>query len=334
MILIDAIYINGGGGQILLEYLFDKLEETSLEIVYLIDKRIEKDFINKKTKNSIIFIDPNFLKRKNFYIKNINTFFSVLCFANLPPNIKINANVFTYFHQSLYLELPKEIKLKQKTIFWIKTKLLNQLKPNTNNWLVQSESVKNKLSKIYNIPIEKIKSLPFYPEIACQDKPKKNKNQFLYVSNGSAYKNHKNLIEAFCKFYDDHKVGELILTVSDNHHEVFELIKIKSKDYPIKNLGFRPREELINIYLESEFVIYPSFAESFGLGIIEGLECNCKILGADLTYLHQICKPSLIFNPDSVKEIYNAFFKATYTELPDSVSIIKNNIDNIIELLR
>ena len=43
MLLIDAIYINTGGGKILLDYLIEELEKTDKQIFYLLDKRIQKE---------------------------------------------------------------------------------------------------------------------------------------------------------------------------------------------------------------------------------------------------------------------------------------------------
>ena len=53
MLLIDAIYINTGGGKILLDYLIEELEKTDKQIFYLLDKRIEKGKYIIKPSNSI-----------------------------------------------------------------------------------------------------------------------------------------------------------------------------------------------------------------------------------------------------------------------------------------
>ena len=52
MILLDAVYINNGGGFVLLKYLIDFFEKKSLDVFYLLDSRVENCFneinINKK----------------------------------------------------------------------------------------------------------------------------------------------------------------------------------------------------------------------------------------------------------------------------------------------
>ena len=56
MLLIDAIYINTGGGKILLDYLIEELEKTDKQIFYLLDKRIEKEKYVVKSTNVILYL--------------------------------------------------------------------------------------------------------------------------------------------------------------------------------------------------------------------------------------------------------------------------------------
>jgi glycosyltransferase involved in cell wall biosynthesis len=91
-----------------------------------------------------------------------------------------------------------------------------------------------------------------------KDSIRKN-NTFLYASNAQANKNHPKLINAFCKAYDKIQKGKLIVTVSEKFPLILQLINNAiSKGYPIENLGFVKREDLIQKYLETEYVIYPS----------------------------------------------------------------------------
>ena len=66
MLLIDAIYINTGGGKILLDYLIEELEKTDKQIFYLLDKRIEKEKYVVKSTNVILYLKSGFFDRINF----------------------------------------------------------------------------------------------------------------------------------------------------------------------------------------------------------------------------------------------------------------------------
>ena len=94
MILVDALYINSGGGKVLLDYLIQELEKTDKKIYYLLDNRIKDNIQQIKDTNKVLYLPASFNKRHLFYKENKNLFSTVLCFGNLPPNIKIkNATV-------------------------------------------------------------------------------------------------------------------------------------------------------------------------------------------------------------------------------------------------
>lgn len=69
MLLIDAVYINNGGGLVLLKNLVDFLTGQFKDIYYLFDKRIEAVFQEIPVKNKK-FISNSMLER-HFFIKRI-----------------------------------------------------------------------------------------------------------------------------------------------------------------------------------------------------------------------------------------------------------------------
>ncbi|WP_288458717.1 glycosyltransferase [uncultured Chryseobacterium sp.] len=334
MILIDALYINNSGGKVLLDYLIKELEKTDKEVFYLLDERIQKEKLQLK-KNKVIYLKASLIKRRNFYKENKNKFSSILCFGNLPPNIKTSAKVYTYFHQLLFLDLPKEMSFISKKIYYIKTRFLNAFKKNTDYWLVQTELVKEKLSKKYGIQESNILVISFYPPFITEVKTNiRKEHQYIYVSNVSKHKNHLRLIEAFTKFYDQHKKGKLILTIPDDAFEILNSINVKvNQGYPVENIGFVDRNSLRQLYTESEYHIFPSLTESFGLGLVEAIENGCKIIGADLPYTYAVCKPSLVFNPLEVDSITEALSLSLQKNTINSESKVKNEINTLISLL-
>lgn len=334
MVLIDAVYINNGGGKVLLDYLIEKLEDSDIKVMYLLDKRIEHESLKVKSTNKILYLKASLINRLLFYRKNHASFSHILCFGNLPPFIKTKAEVFTYFHQPLFLKIPNSIPFRIQFILNIKTRILNTFKNNTDYFLVQSKLMSNGLHEKYNIPKDKIKTLPFYPPLAAIKSVERKENTFVYISSGTEHKNHRKLLMAFCQFYENYKTGKLILTVGNQFQRVIQEIEIaQKKGYPVKNIGFVEREQLAEIYQKTEYLIFPSLTESFGLGLIEAIEQECKVVGADLPYTYEVCEPSLVFDPESVDSIYKAFEIATTQDLKQSKPLIRNNIRNIIELL-
>ena len=336
MILIDALFINDGGGKILLDYLIVQLKKSDLDIYFLLDDRIIGKHPEVKP-DKVEYLKGSFVKRHSFYSKNKHRFSKVLCFGNLPPNIRLNAEVFTYFHQPMYLDIPKEFSFVDRLKFRFKIIILKHIAKNTDYWLVQSDFINKKIQSKLGFQSNSIKVLPFYPEFSSLELSIiREKNTYLYVSNATPHKNHQRLIDVFCQFYNKYQFGKLILTVNKDYPEVLELIESKiKKGYPIENIGFVDRLTLQKKYLSSEFLIFPSLTESFGLGLIEAIECGCKVIGADLPYMYEVCEPSLIFNPLDENSIFNALENALNSEtIKPSLARIQNNINQIISLLK
>ena len=237
----------------------------------------------------------------------------------------------------MLLEVPNEFSGWEHFKYYFKVYIVNKFKNNADRWFVQSDFIKNKFHEEYDINKNKIELMPFYPSFKKDYKESviRKKNTYLYVSNAQPNKNHEKLINAFCLFYDRHHLGKLILTVSDAFPSVVNIISEKILlGYPIENIGFVDRDTLCQTYLSSEFLIFPSLAESFGLGLIEAIECGCKIIGADLPYTYEVCEPSIVFNPLQKKSILIAL-EQSISDTPVKISIpkIRNNIKELINSL-
>ncbi|WGQ12740.1 glycosyltransferase [Sphingobacterium faecium] len=338
MILVDALFINNSGGKILLDYFIDRLEKTEKRIFYLLDERVKSHHPEIKSSNIVFYLKGSLVSRYDFYSKISEDFSSVFCFGNLPPSIRFDCKVFTYLHQTLYLSFPKNLNWKVKLSFKLKRLVWKYFLRNTDYIIVQTHLLAGQLENRNIIPRDKILILPFFSFSTladiCQEKTIKEKGSYIYISNAPKYKNHIKLIEAFCRFYDKKKCGKLSLTVSDDFPDLLKLIgEKKILGYPIFNLGFINQNELIKIYKRSEYLIYPSLTESFGLGILEAINFKCKVIGANLDYMHEVCVPSLTFNPYSVDSIYKALINSNEATLPVSINKVTNKIENIINLL-
>ena len=225
MLLIDTIYIHDGGGKVLLDYLIKKLEDTELECFYLFDNRI-KNLPNIKSTNHVLFLKPILWHRFLFYKKHKNSFSKIFCLGNLPPNMKMKAEVITYYHSPLYLKSPEDFSTIERIKYILKRQVLKAFIKNTNSWMVQTAFIKQKLEEKFKISESKVSLMPFFPPFDTSNKQVVREiNTFLYASNATTHKNHIRLIDAFCAFFDGHKTGKLILTVSDEYKEVYDNIE-------------------------------------------------------------------------------------------------------------
>lgn len=334
MILLDSLYINNGGGKILLDYLVKSLEAEQLEVYYLFDARCASDFDDIPAERKTI-LKASLLKRHQFYKRKENKFSKVFCFGNLGPTLKLNVPVYVYFHQRLFLDVPKSLNFKNQIMFKIKSYVFEKLLSHTDLVLLQTESIRQEFIRKYTFyKKDKVMVLPFYEPMSYPT-TEKEKDSFVYVSSGTKHKNQANLIHAFANMYKRTRRGKLILTITDDFPELISLInKYNEEGIPIVNLGFIPKENLAEIYAKTEFCIYPSLSESFGLGILEAIEGGCKIVGSDLPYMHTICNPSIVFNPYQINTIEEAIFDALNNESKLTELKTKNNIKEILQLVQ
>lgn len=335
MILIDALYINNSGGKILLDYLIEEIEKSKLKVHYLLDDRIlgQHPVISK---NRVTFLHASLIKRHQFYKENKLKFTKILCFGNLPPTLKTKAVVYTYFHQKLFLETPNNTNVKSKITFKIKAKVLNFFKSKTDFWIVQTNAMKQLLiNKLELGSAAKVLTIPFYPLLEISKKTPNAKYNYLYVSAGTHHKNHIKLIDAFQIFYDSSdRNSELHLTVGDEFVFLKNYIQEKvNLGYPIINHGFVNRNKLKEIYSKARFMVYPSLSESFGLGIVEAIESGCEVIGANLPYMHEVCEPSMCFDPNNVDDIVSVLKLSVSERFEPTKQKIHNQLTELLELL-
>jgi alpha-1,3-rhamnosyl/mannosyltransferase len=62
--------------------------------------------------------------------------------------------------------------------------------------------------------------------------------------------------------------------------------------------GYAKKEDLVNLYQNAEFFIYPSFYEGFGLPVLEAMSCGCPVITSNNSSLREIVpNPSWLVDP-------------------------------------
>lgn len=335
MILFDALHINNGGGKVLLDILVSELDKNNNNILFLFDSRIKDNHCSIKN-NKVKYLNSGFFSRLFYYLIFGREYRFIFCFGNIPPYIKFeNQVVYTYFHQELYLSSNEIITSFSDFLFFLKSKIIHLFRDNTSFWIVQSSLMSKKLSCKFSISEDLIKIYPFYRDFFLPNNLSKITDKFIYVSDAASHKNHDFLIETFCSFYDKYKYGTLYLTVSSNFIKTYNLIVEKfNLGYPIHNLGLLDFKQISYHLSTSSYTVYPSLAESFGLGLVESIMCGSKLITSDLPYVYQICIPSSTFDPSNDKSLFFAFEKCVIGDLPESKILIDNKLSKIIELFK
>ncbi len=329
MLLIDAIYINQGGGFVLLRYLLDVLKKRDVDFFLLADARC----VGKLNDISDIQYMPASLKGRWLYYKNMpETISSVLCFGNVPPPFKLKVPVYTYFHNINMLTLSDCRDLKQKIMFWLKRSYIKSKKRNTDFWFVQTSNTENELITNLNVDKSRVGLYPFY-RIPEKLKLEPNRTDYIFVGEDSGSKGHRELIDAWKILYDKGVKRTLHLTVSNRSPLYNELMTTQSQNMGIINHGFIPLEDVFSLYAKCRATVYPSRNESFGLGIIEAMESGCDVIASDLPFVHAICEPSEVFDrrsPSSIADAVIRYEKVTTKSYKTVGDKVNDMIDVII----
>ncbi len=335
MILLDAVYINKGGGKILLDLLVTKIINDDVSVFFLLDKRLENNY--PEVKKNIYYLEPSFRKRHQFYKQNKYRFTSVLAFGNIPPTIKMDCKVYTFFQNVLFLNVKFGFDYYNASIY-LKAKTLKFLRRNTDSYIVQNQLVKDLLRADYKLGDESVYVLPIYNDALKQknfdNTPDYDAIRFLYVSTGEIHKNHARLMSAFARFNKLYPASSLTITVGSEYKKLIEEVtKFQAEGVNIINKGFLDRSELEAEYLSADVFVFPSLFESFGLGLVEATMYNLPIIAPDRQYVKEIILPSEVFNPEDIDSIFLAMLNFPNYIHNTSRIKIRSRIDDLFKLL-
>lgn len=334
MLLIDSIYINSGGGYVLLRYLIETLIKKDVDFILLLDKRIQTDFTNVKNR---LILSPSELARLKFYRHLSLDVTSILCFANVPPPIKINLPVYTYFHNINMLTLQGWPSKRKQFQTWLKREYIKLLKNNTDKWIVQTTNTQNQLIRQLKSNIGSIVVYPFYDidSLTKEFDICTAKKDYALVGNyNNGAKGHLQLVKAWEMLAQKGYHKTLHLTVSDASDEFWDSLNRATQcGVRIINHGNIEFKQVANIYRQSKAIVYPSINESLGLGIVEAISMGCDVIASDLPFTHSICSPSIVFDRSNPDSIAGAIIKYETEVYAKSQLKIYNMIDELINLL-
>ena len=326
MLLIDALYINYGGALNLLHYLADTLQEKHVKFYLLADERCQGEF------DSLPMVEyqcASLSQRLGFYKAHYDVFTSVFCFGNVPPPMRLRIPVYTYFHNINMLTLADCRDRKQWLAFWLKRAYIKHYRNNSDEWFVQTFNTANELIRHLGVPSDKVNLYPFY-RIPSFPEVSRARTDYIFVGEYSGSKGHDELLEAWKILHGQGIDLTLHLTVSLGDAFLNKLQESIRLGVRIINHGYIPTEELVKLYVQCKATIYPSFNESFGLGLIEAMEAGCDVIASDRPFVHAICEPSEVFDPALPKTIVDAVMRYEKEERHQTVQTVCDRIDEMI----
>lgn len=142
-------------------------------------------------------------------------------------------------------------------------------------------------------------------------------NFLLHVGDINYNKNIPSIIKAFSKASQKYSdiflvlVGNGFVGNSSQLQELMDLISQLGLTDKVRLLGFIDLSDLVGVYNLAQVYLQPSFAEGFGLPVLEAMACGCPTVVSNTSSLPEIVGNAVIqVNPYNIEEIASGIVKA------------------------
>ncbi len=256
------------------------------------------------------------------------------CTSNTAPFF-IKTPIIITLHDIIYM---KQLLLFQRTSTWYQ-KMGNLYRRTNVPWAVKkalkiitvSKTEMNSIHNYFKLPDSKIVSIyngvsQHFRKITNADelervrkKYKLPESFFLFFANTDPKKNTSGVFKAYSKYLVQSDVKTPLLLVDFSEKELLILLKryklMNIKDHII-NSGYIINADLPAIYSLSEFFLYPSLHESFGIPVLEAMSCGTAVITSNTSSLPEISAGgALLVDPTNPGEITQAMI--TLQEKPE-----------------
>ena len=135
-------------------------------------------------------------------------------------------------------------------------------------------------------------------------------NYAIYPASYNPHKNHMNLLKAILSLRDQYKKQiSLVLTgytYKGNmiYQSVVNFLEKHRLENQVKIIGYIPPEEMPYLFLNANFLVFPSLYEGFGIPLVEAMKTQCPIVCSNRGSIPEVVgEAGLQFNPEDPNEI-------------------------------
>lgn len=345
--ILYAPNVASGGGLVLLRALIRALKGRT-DVVLMLDQR-GSEFL----KDDLIELDCRWFRSSIMGRLKAELEISrlaqqgdiVFCFHNLPLIFNSRGRLICYVHNANLVGLVP-IRLLSGWVrlrYWVERQIAYIRRATIERYVVQTPTMKSALERWYGKGAPPIDVLPFIGDIGLDIECLENDSRtdvgsgkkwdFIYVSDGSAHKNHNRLLEAWQLLAEKGCFPSLALTLHPQRDvRLCKEINQLSKKYNLRveNLGYIPHRQILEYYSATRALIFPSIAESFGIPLIEAYAKGLPIIAPELDYVRDVCIPTETFDPRSARSIARAV-RRFLTNFDPSIELVDS--DQFLKLL-
>ncbi len=216
---------------------------------------------------------------------------------NLANSAPLNlAEQLVTLHDAAFKVNPKWFSKKFAVSYGL---LIPKLLKGAKMVLTVSESSSADIQRLFGVDANKILVVRngVCGEIAAHQ-PKLNARNGDFILTVSSLNPRKNLIRLVEAVEKMKHPAELWITGAGHEAFASEGMETKFKESPrVKYLGYVNDQELIKLYSQARFMVYPSLYEGFGLPILEAMHMGCPVAASDIPVFKELFEGSIATFP-------------------------------------
>lgn len=249
---------------------------------------------------------------------------TILCFHSLPPLLPVQGRVICYVHNRLLVDVaslrqmsgwPRIRSTLERLVFGLFNRRIDR-------FLVQTPTMVQALATARSYRSQPIDVLPFIDYTALPPRtertaidhpredvrPAERKFDFIFISDGPPHKNHRALFRAWELLAADGIRPSLALTLHPvrDHALHAEAARLAASGLAITDLGQLPHRDVLDLYAVSGALLFASYAETFGIPLLEAKAAGLPIVAAERDFVRDVCEPAATFDPHSARSIARA----------------------------
>ncbi len=232
----------------------------------------------------------------------------ILCFHGMPPIRRLAGKVTVFLQNRHYFGLEPASSFDGRTRLRLPLERLicRAFRHHVDEYIVQTPHMAS-ATRTWHRGDPRVRIIP-YLDIEPTEAATESVHDFIYVADGEAHKNHRNLLAAWRLLAQEGLRPSLGLTLEGRFGALLSEIDAarRGHDLRIANLGALRREEVLRAYGASRALIFPSISESFGLPLVEAARAGLPVIAPELDYVRDVCEPAQTFDPRSPVSIARA----------------------------
>lgn len=242
------------------------------------------------------------------------------CTSNTAP-ISINIPLVVTIHDIIYLE--KQVRnngvFYQKLGGTYRRWNVPQIAKKASMIVTVSNYERNRIIERLNLPEEKVRTIynacsnHFSNEYSVEELEGFRKRMnlperfVLFLGNTDPKKNLPNVIRTLGLLYERKQLDFTLVITDFKIEHLLPLLKEQNNEHLLKHImliGYVINQELPKLYKLAQLFLYPSLRESFGIPILEAMQCGTPVITSNTSAMPEIAgNGAVLVNPTQIEEI-------------------------------